>query len=267
MAKVSFKRNDTAPSAVATATPDENAAIVEQAQGPGAATTAVAVRPSYAPPAPSTPYSEDDIDMKDVILPRLNIVQKVGDLSNVFPPGSFVLDGELALPSPLRIVVLGFAPKRYAEKVAGGARGNMFNSVEEVAEAGGTLDYNEAKAKEIPLYQTLATALTLIEKPEGVAEEIFPYEFGGKRYNVALWGMKGTAYTNGARIFFTAKRMGGISPALVAVQKEGYRAAVWTFETKLAKTGPNFYYIPLLKAVEITTPEFRAWVGNEVIGF
>lgn len=250
MAKVSFSK------------PGGAAPVAEPAPAPAPApeaTTAVAVREPM--PVSTVPYGDENIQMSDIVLPGFNIVQKVGDLSDNFTHGSIVLNLDLELPVPVRVLVLGFAATRFVEKVEGGGRGSIVDTKEEVVENGGTVDYNEHKAKEIPLYQPMATALILVEQPEGVDESSFPYEFGGKRYSIARWNLKGTGYTHGAKRFFTARKIGHLRGDI------GYRGAFWTIATKLEKRGPNSYYIPVPKPAEATTPEFRQWIVDEVIGF
>src|SRR5688572_28922733 len=74
---------------------------------------------------------------EDVIMPRLNIVQNVGDLKDSFPLGAIVFNQatvlftppivnaksgiqEKAASAPLIITCLGFRPDRFVEKVQGG---------------------------------------------------------------------------------------------------------------------------------------------------
>lgn len=231
--------------------------------------TVPAVVPPTGVPAPSTPFRDDEnIDASDLLIPHLNIVQKVGELSNVHPGGSVILNGQLILasnPTPtaasepiLQIVVIGFRPTRFVEKVVGGLRGNIFDTEDEVVKAGGTLDYNEAKATSKPLYQKLATALILIEQPKGLDDTSFPHEFNGKRYALALYSMKGTAYTNAAKHFFSQRKIGFL--------REGYRFGQWAFQSILKKFESNYAYIPLVRPGEKTTPEFRAWL-TKLLGF
>lgn len=238
-------------------------------QDPSTASTAVATLPNNPVPAP---YSDDNIGMEDIILPRINLVQKVGELSNQFDGGAILLDAAQVLyscskdpeaesPAPLNILVLGFQPLRYAEKVGGGAKGLIVNTEADVVNGGGTLDYNDAKATGKVLYQRLATALVLVEKPEGVDDTKFPHERDGKKFCTALWSMKGSGYNYGAKVIKTAKKIGHLrGPA-------GYRTAFYGLGTKLTSYNGQFYYIPTLKTGSETAEDFRNWIKDEVVGF
>lgn len=219
------------------------------------------VAPYQAPPSPAF-YDGDEaegFDPGDLVLPHLNIVQKVGDLSNIFLPGTVLLGGqlvlteapkEMAVGKTCRIIVLGLQPTTFSEKIEGGGRGNYFRTEQEVVKAGGTLDWNESKATNKPLYQRVSIALIAVEKPEGLDDASFPHEVDGKRYALAMYTMKGTAYTNAARHFKSARKIGHL-------RKDGYRSAYWTFAAQLKKFGNNYAYIPVPRAAEATTEAFR----------
>ena len=225
--------------------------------------TAVAV------PAPKPSFYDDEsLDPGDLVLPRFNIVQKVGELSNQFAPGSIVLNGQLviaeapkanAVSTPVRILIVGFQPTIYTERVEGGLRGNMFKSEQEVNAKNGTLDWNEAKATGKTLYQRLATAMILVQKPEGLDAESFPTTIEGKQYALALYSMKGTSYTNAAKAFKSARKIGHL-------REGGYRSGFWSFSSQLKKFADNYAYIPVVKAAGQSTPEFRAAV-LDLLGF
>lgn len=213
---------------------------------------------------PSTWLDENavPISLEDVYMPRINIVQKVGDLSNVHIHGSVVLSQTLALyvpeqtcpdgkgglqkieaTAPLQIVIVCFRPMQYVEKVPGGEhRGELFNSPEEVLAYGGTLDYNEAAADpNKPYFQKLATALAILRKPGFVADlESFPYELDGVRYAPALWSMKGTAFTHAYKAIATTKVHGPL-------RGRKYFERSWDLSTQLKKFQANFAYVPVIK--------------------
>ena len=229
---------------------------------------AVATVPTFAPPAKQTSFYDDEsLDAGDLVLPRFNIVQKVGELSNVFPPGSILLNGQLVLAEAgkgtdkskeIKILVVGFQPTIYTEKVEGGIRGNMFRSEQEVVAANGTLDWNEATATKRTLYQRLATAMILVEQPEGLDAAAFPTTIEGKNYSLALYSMKGTSYTNAAKHFKSARKIGHL--------RGGYRTGFWTMQSQLKKFSENYAYIPVVKSAGAASPEFQAAV-KEILGF
>ena len=250
-------------------------ASVENPEGaavtPGTA-PALAVAPvaPVQPPAKSSFNNDDEepFETSDMVIPRFSVVQKVGELSNIFPGGSLVLNSTLVLadagkefkPSePIRIVVLGIQPTTFSEKLEGGVRGKYFKSEAEVAADGGTLDWNEHKATKKSLYQRVSTALLLIEKPEKCPIEEFPVTVEGKQYALALYTMKGTSYTNAARHFKTAKKMGHL-------KQHGYRGGYWTFQSLLKKFDSNFAFIPVVKSAGPTTEAFREEV-KALLGF
>lgn len=294
MAKISFAKAKTETAVPATAPTPQTAAASPPATatspGLGSVTAPVTATPEpqlvettvvgndnetlavdkYAdapPPAFYDGEQEEGFDEGDLVLPRLAIVQKVGDLSNVYPGGSIILGGQLVLAEPgkemnpsgsIRVVVLGIQPTCYAEKLEGGARGNYFRTQEEVVKANGTLDWNESKRTEKQLYQRVALAMLAIEQPANLDGTAFPYAVDGKNYALTLYTMKGVAYTNAARHFKSARKMGHLrdEPTI----KRGYRHGIWTLQSQLRKYGSNYAYAPVVKAAGPTSEAFRAGV-------
>lgn len=243
----------------------------------GAATSqAIALRPP-APPVPAVSgnpsgYDDEEIGFEDIILPALNIVQGIGDLSEVFNPGEITLKQALVVhvpanpakkiagTPPLNLTVLGFRKKKYVEDVKFGDPANVFKTEAEVVAAGGTLDYDEAKSSGLKLYQRLATGLFLVQKPEHIADEdhlVFSHECEGKFYSLALWSMKKTAYTGGAKIIYTARKQGHLK------KPAEFCSFNWNLTTKLKpyKNG-NSAQVPILTPGTRNTPEFVAFVKN-----
>jgi hypothetical protein len=100
--------------------------------------------------------------------------------------------------------------------------------------------------------------MILIEQPEGLDAESFPTTIEGKQYALALYTMKGTSYTNAAKAFKSARKIGHL--------KEGYRTGFWSFQSQLKKFSDNFAYIPVVRANGASTPEFRAAI-TDLLGF
>lgn len=291
MAKVSFAKPGTAAQAAAPVVPiaaevipptketaPQPAQQAGQVQAPIQSTGAVAICQPLPPPAvQSSPFDENEVvDIKDIILPRLNLVQNIGELSTRYTPGDILLNGELVLSLPYvrndkreidkvqtaarekpELVVLGFLPKRWIERTENNEQGGIANSPEEVVQFGGTVDYNEHKATGKPWFQTQATAVVLIRKPSHIKDEAqFTLAYGDDRFALALWSMKGTAYTRGAKVFYTARSKFGHL-------KDGYQFGSWTLDTDPAyKAGNNFVVAPILKQANATTPEFRGFTKS-----
>lgn len=256
----------------------------------------------YTPPPPpakrSAPYLDDEnVGFEDIIMPRINIVQGVGKLSTLWTPGQIVFNkdcvvfdpgcAEKKLPNgdilqafrpatePVEITVVGFQKDRFAEKVEGGIGGATVKTEEEVARLGGTLDWNEHQEKlkqKIPskLFQTLATALVFIRKPSYVKDEkniVFPYECEGARYALALWSMKGTAYTHGTKVIRTAGKLGHLR---AQNGRTFYRKWNYKLSTELkpfvTEKGENFVRVPALVVGTENTAAFLKLI-DDVMGF
>lgn len=251
-----------------------------------AQTAAVIVRdipqvPVVADKSDAYTFDDRNIGMEDIILPQINIVHKVGDLSEIFDAGQIVMNfarviyspakGEQGTPAfraadaPLSVTVLGFRKGRFVEKVTGGVKGALVKTEADVTAAGGTLDYGEWKAslnnpKPLRRFEHLETALLLVQKPEAVSDEDhveFPYEHEGKFFAVVVWNMKGTAYTNGAKVFFTARKIGHL--------KGGYHGFAWSLSTRNEKYENGSVPVPVLKPAQKHSDSFKAF-AREVLG-
>lgn len=262
--EVTFSKDNTAVPAAQVAAEPQN-------------TQVPAVAPKTGLPAKGSPILGDYVpDFKDIIIPRLNIVQNIGELNKQYPPGSLVYNQTLPLfipplvnpktqvierqaTPPITLVVLGFKPTRYCEKTEGGVRGMIVDTEDQVRANGGTTDYSEWQLKKpagMKRFEPLADALVAIERPEGVKNDgtVFIYDVEGKQYALALWGMRGAAYTAAAkRVFFTGRSLGCLTG--------GYWT--WSFSVSTReetyKTG-NRAWIPVCLPKEKTSDVFRQFV-------
>lgn len=220
--------------------------------------------------------------LADIKFPRLSIVHPLSATAGTFHVGSLLFDARLSLfvppdinpdngevrraaSKPATITVLGFRPTRYVEKVKFGDEARIVNSPEEVAKAGGTLDYKEWELKKdssgMVLFQTLADAVIAIEKPEHVADDdsVFIFPVDGKKYAVALWALKGSAYTELAKgVFFAAKQLG--------VLRSGYPTHSFYVSTKLKPKGKNKVWCPYAIPAIKSTPAFLDFANNVIGG-
>jgi hypothetical protein len=283
---IDFSKNGGAVAAPVIDVP--NSAGVRGDAGPCAAEgvsseTAVATVPKSGALAPGGLVLGDKLpSFKEIILPRINIAQSVGTLKDSFPFGGIVFNQQVLLYSPpdidkqtgnirkpglppVAMTVLGFRPTRFAEKVAGGARGLIVDSEDAVRANGGTTDYNEwnlKKAAGMKRFEPLAEALVAIERPEHLADDdtVFVYAVKSgdtvKKYALAIWGMKGTAYTAAAkRVFFTARAMG-------CLQKGGYPSWSYNVSTRSETRESNTYSVPGCIPREKSSPEFLEFVAG-----
>lgn len=233
-------------------------------------TTAIAKTDAgaVAAPAPSTSVGDYVPSADQIILPRLNIVQGVGMLKDSFPVGSLILNRQVVLykqpvrdaqgnitepgTKPVKITCCGFKPVKYVEMVQGGSRGMVVNSEQEVSEANGTLDYKTWEAKKhegMKRFSPYVEGLFLIEQPEGVDDNSFPYVVDGKNHAIVLWAMKGTAFTAAAkRTFFTDRAVG-------CLRKGGYPSMQYDLSVIYQKWGANGAWVPQLLATTKSSDE------------
>lgn len=280
---------EAAPAPVAVPQPADPVAV----QAPTAAAVPVnplTVTPAPLPVATTAPASiaksrslvlGDKIpDFKDVMLPRLNIAQSIGELGKTFDPGSICFDQRVLLFSPpvidtkqgtitkaglppVNIVCLGFRPTRYVEKIVGGGRSQIVETEDQVKAAGGTLDYREyelKKADGMKRFEALAEALVAIERPEHITDDdtVFVYSVAGKKYALALWAIKGTAYTAACKkVLFMQRAVGYLN--------QGYPTRELALTARWQKfDNGNGAWVPVMLPGKATTPEFLAWVAGVI---
>jgi hypothetical protein len=281
--EVSFNKSTAAP---ATSVADKTPALPPPASAANALTAPAPAAASQLPATQPKPGAVSKADgfllgdylpsFKDIILPRLSIAQNIGVLKESFHPGSIVLDRRVALfvppaikdgqvtraaTSPVTIIVVGFRPTRFVEKIVGSAdRGQIVNTEKAVALAGGTLDWSEwslKKAAGMKLFQPLADAFLVIERPDSLKEDNvnFSYEVDGKFFALALWAQKGTAYTSAAkRVFFTSRRIG-------ILRQGGYPSWSFTVATREDSFGSsNKAWVPICLPKEKTTPAMLEFI-------
>lgn len=301
MSEINFGAGQTAAPAIevpTTVTPVTPAAPAAPAT-PAAPAAPATTTPPPAPPTPSqlpavaapsgalsTPGPKGLIlgdkipDFAEMVIPRLNLVQNIGELKDSFEPGTLVYNKAVALYLPAKIVgqkmereasplvnivALGFRPTRYCEKVPGGGKGIIVNTEADVRTNGGTLDFQEWKLKKdsgMKRFEQLADMLVAIERPANIQDNgtIFTYKVDGKDYALALWGLHGVNYTAVAkRVFFTQRGIG-------CLREGGYPSYVYTVGTKEEQYGTgNKAWIGICVAKEKTTPAFLDFVRS-VIG-
>jgi len=216
-----------------------------------------------APPAQSLPPEHDEESSaplaipgrpvegeflsEDFVIPKLHLVQAVGPLSEKFTPGQYVYNKELVISdgtAPVSVTVLRIK-KQYQENLpyGGDQLPRMFDTLEEVKQAGGWIDWRN---NERPPFSPILQALVLIRSP---FEEnpLFPYEFAGAAYGLALWTLRGVSFTRAGKTIITASQF---------ALKDGLHTGSWSLSSKREKVGLNFIHVPVLRHDAKHTAEF-----------
>ncbi len=196
-----------------------------------------------------------DVDSDDILIPRLNVVQGVGPLSELYQPGQIVLNKETVLSdgsTPIELTVLS-ARKQFAENLPfdSDERPRVYNTLEEVHEAGGSIEWRD---DEKPSFTPILHVQLLLKAPAG-AEGAFPLEYKGEPYALALWTLRGVAYTRAGRNILTAARFS---------LRDGIHHGKWTLATKREKFGRNSVFVPVLRNVGRHDADFLAFVAGLV---
>lgn len=227
----------------------------------------------------SLPVGARQSVLSEIILPRINLVHSVGILKDSFQPGSYVHAQQLTLYTPttinaktstvekagsppLVVTFLDLRPTRFFEKVPGGGRGLICDSLDEVARAGGTTDYKEFKLKEkdgMRRFDYAVDALLAIERPETVEDNdtVFVFEIDSKKYALCLCNFKGAAgYTELKATVQTHKLLGCL--------RKGLSTYSYALSSRLKPTpdGKSTYWASVLVANKPTTPALQEFVKS-----
>lgn len=193
------------------------------------------------PLATAQPRSASKITRSDIILPRINLVQKTGKLCDDFAPGTFLFEKQIVLAKPgeqFTAVVIG-DDKYFQEKVEFGSAefGRRAEDEEEVRALGGTVMFGVADK---PYFQSVADFLLVIEAPASVTpEQINQFPFlgpDGKHYAMAAYTVASSAYTSLAKRIFTDK---------LFTLKDGLHLAEYEIKSELKRHAANSWYVPV----------------------
>lgn len=221
-----------------------------------------APKKALAPVAPASPaiVTEDtdlegEISRSDIRLPRINIVQKVGQLSNLFGPGSILFNKEVVLSNgktPVEIVPLRLK-KVYQQDLAYGSEETalVFERAEEVRAAGGSLQWGDDN-----YFTEVAHVQVAVVRPDDCPEELealFPFEHGDKVYGCAMWTLKGSGFTSAGRTLITAR---------TALLRDGLHTGRFMLSTELKNNAKNSWYAPVLKFAGRNTEEASSFFAG-----
>lgn len=194
-----------------------------------------------------------DVDSRDLVIPRLELVQKVGPLSTVesLDFGDLVLNKSITLsgihtekgPNTEVLITVLSIVKSYEEVVpydpsGQGPRGRTFTSAAQLDAADLWTDWrNDQK----PPAREVANMLVLIEQPEGLDSPSFHLGAGGKRYALAAWVVRSGAYNRAAKKVFSADK--------IELAETGLVSGVWSLHTERYTSGGNVIAVPFMQLV------------------
>ncbi len=208
---------------------------------------------------PATREQSAPLDRSDFITPKLHLTQKTGDLSVLFPLGTWILNKEIpltkAMGDPLQVVVLEHPHKFFMEHRVFDPNNitpaRTFNSIEALEAEGLTLNWDN-KNNIRPTADRAARVLVLILKPAGLETESgFGMTVEGiGPCAVASWLLVNTSYTTAARRIFTAEKLD--------LNGKPIYSLVWTLKSIPSKVGGYNIVVPQIAPEKRLTDEAQA---------
>lgn len=202
---------------------------------------------------PPALYQEEEPDCSDLITPTMNVVAKVGDLSNLFDAGSVVLDKTTLLvkkDTPLDVVAVRIV-KSYNEDTEYGAdMGDRANTLAEVRAKGGQIEDRDAAN----YWVSVARVVFLVKQTDAVNPEaapLFYQQIGNDNYLLAQIYLRSSAYGSVAKPLFTLKAMQG------SVSKLAYQ-----FKVSLTTFNGNTWFRPGLRPAGKPSQEVAEFIAN-----
>jgi|APCry1669189665_1035243.scaffolds.fasta_scaffold03823_2 hypothetical protein len=219
----------------------DSPAVIEVQSDKAEVSLAVQEPKTLAIPRTNNNGIEGEITSDDLKVPRVNLVQKSGQLCDTFPPGSFLFDKQIMLAKPTLPFIatpLRFR-KYYQEKIEFGTSNEMparANTAEEVRALGGSLMYGHPR-----YFQDVADIMMAVQAPEGLDEEAMPffsYSDGKENYGLAIYTVAASAYTSlGKRLLTDAQ----------ILLKTGLYQGQYEIFSELRKNASNSWYVPVGK--------------------
>ena len=235
--------------------------------------TAVAVVPatekaiitSQVPLADASKGLIGEWTQEDTKLPRISLVNKSGDLANLFTPGIWVLEKSHALSKlvdktnggPIKVTALRML-KQYKENITfedqnSGVPVNIFNGASEVSTNGGRVSRERGAGN----YSEIAHIELLVLAPEDLDEEaaaLFYNEAGDKRYARVIYTTSSTAYGQVAVPLASSLR-GHLASS-------GLQGGVWDLGSKLTSNTKNSWWSPTIKAAGLVDAETAKLIAS-----
>jgi hypothetical protein len=195
-----------------------------------------------------------EISRKDILLPRLQIIQSVGPLSRQFKPGDIVLSKEVCAAhegEELMLVVLSvdkFFQERFAKFDLNGPRPLRFASEQAALDAGLVTEWS-ADGKP-PTAEPIADIKILIKEPETAKSPVFSVEVDKSKWAPAIWTVQRTSYSRVAKRIFSARA--------IELAAKGLLSGLWSLRTRETAINGNLIKAPVLTLVGRNSDEVVA---------
>jgi hypothetical protein len=197
---------------------------------------------------------------KDVRLPRINLIHKTsdGDMIEKFGIGSFALDKTVKLSNGKTPFVVGVvrAARDLQQKLPYGDPNtpNVVADEAEVLKIGGSLNYKDAQSGNF--YGPRAHLQLVFQAPENLQSDeelsLFPYEFNGKPYAMAMLTVASSAYTSVGKELATLCNNN-------RVMRKGMEFGKLELTSETRKKGDLDWKIPVIKFVGENPAELVAF--------
>lgn len=207
----------------------------------------------------ATPMDGDDIqgdiDATDLNLPKINVVQKVGEISDLgFDFGALIYNREVLLsngeePVPmivfdLKVDLVQDLPFNSEETPA------IYDTKKEVLDAGGSFEYGSDFYFRERGTMTVLTGTTG-DTPEEMKETL-PFEHKGVNYALAKFTVGKSSYKSMCNPLLVQRRVG-------LLRTKGLAAGLWNVTTVTKKWQGNTYVNPVAK--------FKGLLPDDMVGF
>ena len=187
----------------------------------------------------------------DIRLPRLNLVNKSGDLSNSFVPGTFVIQKEHQISEVTKdnkekgdaVTVIGARmAKQYQENIPYEDRESVptrtFDRADQIREVGGYVSRKKGAGN----FSEIAHIEFFIQENDSLSEEaeaLFFYTFGEKKYARVIYTASSTSFSAVAVPMASALR-GHLA-------ETGLIGGFWHLASVLTKDTKNSWWSPTLR--------------------
>ena len=210
---------------------------------------------------------QGEFGSQDVKFPYFGIIHGVGASFAKFPKntGDFLYNGETLVDRPVELSFYG-VQKQYVQNLRfdpQGPRPNIFNTTQQVIQAGGNLKEFVTAGSDDNNYVPNAVCHIALFAPKGKkswADGLDLAIQNGQEILVpAIWTLRGTAYRAIVpQLIMASSRLGKERKPLASQR--------WNLDTRHVKLGSNFVYTPVLDKSDKTISEGTLLLMDENFG-